>query len=173
MTLAERYEFRDILPHEADQAAEIEQVCFPPNEACAPEMMVQRIRTAPELFLVAVDRQTGRIAGFLNGLSTKEHTFRDEFFTDAALQDSAGDCVMLLGLDVLPDHRRQGLARELVRRYAERQKHAGRRLLLLTCLEGKVEMYRTFGFRDLGMANSAWGGEAWHEMSLTLERIPE
>ncbi len=166
--LTDRYIFRDILPHEAPQAADIEQICFPPNEACTPEMMHARIAAAPELFLVAEDRKTGRIAGFLNGLSTTEKVFRDEFFTDVTLYDPQGDCVMLLGLDVLPEHRRQGLARELVRLYAKREAQKGRKLLLLTCLEAKVSMYEKFGFRDLGAANSTWGGESWHEMEMPL-----
>ncbi len=66
-----RFEFRNIRPEEAEQAAEIERICFPPNEACSKEMMLERAAKAPELFLVAVDRQTGRIAGFLNGLDRK------------------------------------------------------------------------------------------------------
>ena len=130
--------------------------------------MKARIEAAPELFLVAEDIETGRIAGFLNGLSTKETIFRDEFFTEIHLYDPAGENVMLLGLDVRPEYRRQGLAREIVRQYAEREKKNGRRRLVLTCLESKVEMYQKFGFRDLGMANSTWGGEAWHEMDYQL-----
>ena len=31
--LAERFEFRAVRPEEAEWAAEIEQICFPPNEA--------------------------------------------------------------------------------------------------------------------------------------------
>ena len=30
----ERYEFRNIHMEEISQAAEIEKICFPPNEAC-------------------------------------------------------------------------------------------------------------------------------------------
>ena len=37
--LHERFEFRYIRPEEGDQAARIEQVCFPPNEACTEKMM--------------------------------------------------------------------------------------------------------------------------------------
>lgn len=162
--LYERFEFRDIRPEEAEQAAEIERICFPPNEACSGEMMLKRVAKAPELFLVAVDRQTGRVAGFLNGLSTEEHSFRDEFFTNADLYDPDGRNVMLLGLDVLPEYRMQGLARELVRRYLHREREKGRELLLLTCLASRVEMYRKFGFQDKGIADSSWGGEQWHEM---------
>ena len=41
--------------------------------------MKTRIANAPELFLVAIDKDTGEIAGFLNGVATDEEIFRDEF----------------------------------------------------------------------------------------------
>ena len=43
-------------------------------------------------------------------------------FTDADLYDPEGKRVMLLGLDVLPEYRGQGLAGELVRRYVARER---------------------------------------------------
>lgn len=164
-TMDERFAFRNIRPEEGKQAAEIERICFPPNEACEENMMLERIAKAPELFLVAIDRNTDRIAGFLNGLSTDENTFRDEFFTDADLYDPKGRNIMLLGLDVLPGYRKQGLARELMAQYLRREREKGRCKILLTCLPSKVEMYRKMGFHDVGIADSAWGGEQWHEMS--------
>lgn len=163
--LPDRFTFRTILPDEANQAVLIEQICFPPNEACSERNMKERIAKAPELFLVAVDRETGLVAGFLNGLSTDEEIFRDEFFTDAELYDPEGKNVMLLGLDVLPEYRRQGLGTALVEEYVRRERENGRQVLTLTCLQDKVEMYRKMGFRDNGIANSTWGGEEWHEMS--------
>ena len=33
--ISERYEFRNIKQNEAEEAAEIERICFPPNEACS------------------------------------------------------------------------------------------------------------------------------------------
>lgn len=163
-----RFEFREIRQDEAEYAAQIEKICFPPGEACSREMMLERARVAPELFLVAVEKRTGEIAGFLNGLSTNEEKFRDEFFTDAGLYDPEGKNVMLLGLAVLPGYRRQGLAREIVSRYICREKSRGREKLLLTCLESKVEMYEKFGFHDEGISDSSWGGEQWHEMTCSL-----
>ena len=165
----ERFEYRNIRKNEADQAAEIEQICFPPNEACSREHMVDRVLHAPELFLVAVDNETGKIAGFLNGLATRETVFRDAFFTDGSLHDPAGEYVMLLGLDVLPEYRRQGLARELVSKYAVRGHKNGRKQLILTCLKEKLGMYRKFGFQDRGISNSTWGGEVWYEMVYSLQ----
>ena len=165
---ADRYIFRNIQPNETDQAVVIEQICFPPNEACSEEHMRERIGMAPELFLVAVDQESGRIAGFLNGLATDEMVFRDEFFIDAMLHNPNGANIMLLGLDVLPEYRRQGLATELVRRYVEREKANHRRALILTCLQSMVAMYEKMGFHDDGIANSTWGGEEWHEMSYVI-----
>ena len=166
--ILEKFEFRDIKPEEAEQAVAIEQICFPPNEACSEQHMKERMRKAPELFLATVDKETGRIAGFLNGVATNENSFRDEFFTDADLHDPNGKNVMLVGLDVLPEYRRQGLGRELVFQYLRREREKGRKMLVLTCLESKVEMYQKFGFKDNGIANSTWGGEEWHEMSRAI-----
>lgn len=164
----ERFEFRNIKLSETEQAVTIEQICFPPNEACSAENMKSRIAAARELFLVAVDKQNGKIAGFLNGIATDEISFRDEFFTDASLHEENGKNIMLLGLDVLPEYRRQGLGRELVYQYLQRERENGRKEVFLTCLQEKVEMYKKFGFADGGIANSVWGGEEWHEMSCTL-----
>ncbi len=169
MEFDDRFEFRDIRVQETDQAVLIEQICFPPNEACSEKCMKERILAAAELFMVVVDKETGKLAGFLNGLSTKEPNFRDEFFTDISLYDKEGGNIMLLGLDVLPQYRGQGLAREIVRRYASREKAKGRKKLILTCLDSKVSMYLKFGFTDHGIANSTWGGEEWHEMSCRID----
>lgn len=169
--LLKKYKFRNIRPDETDQAAEIESICFPPNEACSFEHMADRIRKAPDLFLVAEDRRTGKLAGFLNGLATDRTTLTDDFFTDAQLHDPNGKNVMLLGLDVLPKHRGQGLARELMRQYQERERKKGRTRLILTCAEAKVKMYEKFGFCDHGFGASNWGGEKWHEMSMVVNHL--
>lgn len=167
--LHENFLFRNILPEEGEAAAEVERICFPPHEACTKEMMLERVKRAPELFLVAIDKHTGKMAGFLNGLSTEETAFRDEFFTDASLYRPEGRNIMLLGLDVLPEYRGQGLARALVETYARREREKGRKRLVLTCLPEKVKMYEKLGFVDLGIANSDWGGEVWHEMAYALD----
>jgi ribosomal protein S18 acetylase RimI-like enzyme len=167
-SIYEKYEFRSIRPEEADEAAEIERICFPPNEACTKEHILERISVASEQFFVAIEKETGKIAGFLNGICTDEMVFRDEFFTDESLHDPKGKNVMLLGLDVLPEYRKQGLARELVWNYCRREEEQGRKRLVLTCNASKVKMYRKFGFRDLGESASEWGGEKWHEMDIFL-----
>ena len=64
---------------------------------------------------------------------------------------------MLLGLDVLPQYRRQGLASEIMRRYVETEKSKRKEKLILTCLDAKVAMYQKMGYEDLGLAQSSWG----------------
>jgi 8-oxo-dGTP pyrophosphatase MutT (NUDIX family) len=166
--LAERFEFRDIRPEEAERAAEIEQIVFPPNEAVFPDDVKEQAAVAPDLFLVAVDRSTGEIAGFLNGIATNETEFRDEFFTDKSLHNPDGSNVMLLGLDVVPEYQRHGLGTEIMRQYCLREKARGRRRIVLTCSPRLVAMYTNMGFTDLGVSGSTWGGESWHEMEILL-----
>ena len=113
-SVIQKFEFRNIRPEETDQAVMIEQICFPPDEACSEAHMRERIEKAPELFLVAEEKESGKIAGFLNGM---------------------------------------------------RERKNDREVLILTCLQAKVEMYKGMGFCDRGIANSSWGGEQWHEMS--------
>lgn len=167
--LCERYELRNITMEEIPQAAEIEKRCFSPNEACSYEHMECRIRKAPNLFLVAVDKETGKLAGFLNGLATDREHLTDDFFTDAEVHNPKGENVMLLGLDVLLEHRGKGLARKLMEEYIGREKEKGRKKLILTCVDDKVEMYKKFGFTDHGIGVSQWGGEVWHEMSIMIK----
>lgn len=130
--------------------------------------MKERVAKAPELFLVAVDRENGRIAGFLNGIATNEYSLRDEFFTNAQLHETDGKNIMLLGLDVLPEYRKQGLAKEIMFQYLRREKERGTRSVVLTCLESKVKMYEKMGFSNQGISVSEWGGEQWYEMRYTL-----
>lgn len=167
--LSERFDFRNIREGEAEQAVAIENICFPPHEACSREHMLERIAAAPELFLVAVDKKKGNIAGFLNGVATNESRFRDEFFTDISLHDASAKNIMILGLDVLPEYRMQGLGRELMHQYFDRERNNGRQMIVLTCLDEKVEMYKRMGFSDNGISQSSWGGEEWHEMSRSAE----
>ena len=112
--ISEQFIFRNIKPEETGQAIAMEQICFPPHEACSAEAMTERIIAAPELFLVAEDKEVGRIAGFFNGVATDEAAFRDEFFKDIVLHKADGKNVMLLGLDVLPEYRGQGCGSELL-----------------------------------------------------------
>ena len=55
--ISERYEFRNIKQNEAEEAAEIERICFPPNEACSKKHMKDRVAGIADLFLVVIDKE--------------------------------------------------------------------------------------------------------------------
>lgn len=140
------FEIRLIRPEEAAEAAEAERICFPPNEAGKREIVEERAALAGEQFLVAADRKSGKIAGYLNGLVTDETSLRDAFFRQTGLHDPEGANVMILSLGVLPQYRGQGLASALMEKYAQQERERGRSMLVLTCLEEKVGMYEKMGF---------------------------
>ena len=164
----ERFVFRSIKPEETDQLVNMEKACFPPNEACSEAFLRAIVEEAGDRCLAAVDRESGKIAGCLYGLTTNETIFNDTFLADISTHDSAGCNIMILGLEVLEAYRKQGLARELVFNYCRREQERGIRRLVLTCHPNKVKMYRKFGFRDLGESASKWGGGTWHEMDINL-----
>lgn len=166
--LHEKYEFRTVREHEAETAAALEAACFPPNEACRLPIMRQRVKLAPDLFVVAEERATGKMAGFINAIATDESSLRDEFFTDTNLHDPEGNYLMILSVAVLPEHRRQGLAGEMMRELLDLQKGKNRLGAVLTCLEAKVGLYKKMGYEDCGISGSEWGGEKWHEMVCRL-----
>ena len=74
-----------------------------------------------------------------------------------------------LELEVTDDEHQENGGQEKTEEDKEREQVKGRKKLILTCLPDKVEMYKKFGFKDHGIGDSVWGGEAWHEMDIVLE----
>ena len=60
-----------------------------------------------------------------------------------------------------------------MRQYCLREKARGRKKLILTCLENLTGMYTKFGYTDLGLSDSEWGGETWHEMEIELQTLTD
>ena len=147
-----QFEFRNILLEEAEQAAEIEKICFPPNEACSKPIMKERIIQAPRIIFGRSRQRNGKACRLFKWSCYRRRRFsRDAFFEDVRLHVPTGGNVMLLGLDVLPKYRGKGLARELVSQYFFRERNRGRKRkrIILTCLESKVKMYEKMGFCEL------------------------
>ena len=65
MNLSEKYEFRSIRREEAEQVAELEQICFPPAEAISREDIIDRVKKNPGAVSCGRrqgKRKTGRIS---------------------------------------------------------------------------------------------------------------
>ena len=141
---------------------------LPPDTSLAKRFVFRSILPEEAEQAVAVDRESGRIAGFIDGLATNDAHLRDAIYTDPSLHDPAGRNVMILGVNVLPAYRRQGLAREMVAQFLCREQSRGTERVILTCLAHRVAMYEGFGFRTIGDSDSTWGDEQWIEMDVRL-----
>lgn len=165
--------FRAIRPDEAGTAADMEQICFPPHEACSRENMIRRVRKDPQMFIVAEDRSTGELWGMINGMPTDSDVFSDDVFTGFDLYSENGRRMFLAGVEVLPQRRHQGLAHAMMEAFLKREKEKGRKQVVLTCLEEKIPFYESMGYRDCGLSDSKWGNETWHEMAIDLQEEKE
>lgn len=163
-----RYEFRQVREGEAKGAAEIEAASFPANEACPLHIMEQRVALAPDLFQVAIEKETGKMVGFITAIATMEEKLRDAFFTDTSNHDPEGTNVMILSLAVLPGYRNRGIARGLMKALLESQKGGKRKMAVLTCIPANIALYEKLGYTDKGISSSEWGGELWHEMKILI-----
>ena len=73
------------------------------------------------------------------------------FLRTVTLHDPEGKNVMLLGLDVLPEYRHQGLAREIMTHYASpRAGQEAANACTSPAWTSKVEMYKKMGYTDDG-----------------------
>ena len=116
---------RMAIPEEAGILAEIEGICFPPQEAASPEQIEERMRTFPENFVVA--EADGKPVGFINGGTTDRPYLPDEMYHDASLHIPGGDYQTVFGLNVLPEYRHQGIAGELVEYFSALAEKRGKK----------------------------------------------
>ena len=120
------------LPGDARELARLEAACFahPRSEAALLEELRQ-----PERYLLVTAKREGTLLGYA-GL---EHVLDEGYLTDVA---------------VFPEHRRQGLARGLLRALAARGKETlGLSFLTLEVRPGNlaaVELYRAEGYQEVG-----------------------
>ena len=154
---------------EADLAAvtEVEAICFPAAEAATEESFKARIAAFPECFFVAESK--GKIIGFINGCATDSKTIHDEMYEDSACRKPDGAYQSIFGLDVIPDHRCQGIAAALMNHMIENAKSKGRKGLILTCKDRLIHYYAKFGYKNMGVSESVHGGAVWYDMILEFE----
>ena len=119
-------------PGDAGELARLEKVCFscPRSEAALLSEIAQ-----PERYLLLACKRQGVLEGYV-GL---EHVLDEGYLTDVA---------------VFPEHRRQGLARGLLRALAARGRETlGLSFLTLEVRPGNlaaVELYRAEGYQEAG-----------------------
>ena len=147
-----------------DGLLQIENACFPKEEAVSREALEQRLNTFPDHFWLM--EMTGSIVGFVNGMATDKRELRDEMYSDASLHNDRGAWQMIFGVDTIPQYRNRGYASQLITRLIEDSRADGRRGVVLTCKQHLIKYYEKFGFVNEGISSSVHGGAVWYSMRL-------
>lgn len=153
-----------------DLVTEVENTCFPPQEAASREVFADRLKTYPKHFwLYFEDTPEGcRLVSFVDGMVTDEPDLKDCMYASASLHNEKGAWQMIFGVNTLPAFRRQGFAGRLLCEAIAQAQRENRRGLVLTCKDALVHYYAYFGFEDEGISDSAHGNATWHQMRLTF-----
>ena len=156
---------RTVTPADLDGVCAVENAGFPPAEGATREAFCYRIEAFPQCFLVA--EEDGTVVGLLNGPATDAQFICDRLYEPGGAGEN-GTTLAILGLAVLPDRRRQGIAAQLMHAYLDRARQGGMERVVLTCKENLIPFYEQFGFVNRGVSQSVHGGVVWYDMEYTI-----
>lgn len=145
---------------------EVEALCFPHAEAATKESFRKRLEVFPNHFWLLADEE--RLVSIVNGMSTNLEMLQDEMFEDASMHDENGAWQMIFGVATIPEYRKQGCMKRLMKHVISEVHSQGRKGLVLTCKEDLVPYYEKLGFVNEGKSESTHGGAVWFDMRLTF-----
>ena len=157
-------EIRTATISDIDAIANVESLCFPQAEAATREQIAERVKAYGNHFWLMFDE--GRLIGFVDGMVTDEADLTDEMYEKADMHNEQGQWQMIFGVNTIPEYRRNGYARELIKRAINDAKEQGRKGLVLTCKDKLVHYYAKFGFENEGVSESEHGNVVWNQMRL-------
>ena len=148
-----------------DDIASVESECFPVLEAATKEEFEQRIKYYGNHFWLMFDDD--KLIAFVDGFVTDEADLTDDMYENASMHNENGAWQMIFGVNTLPEYRRCGCAKELIKKAILDAGKQNRKGLVLTCKESLVPYYSKFGFVDEGITDkSTHGNVLWHQMRL-------
>jgi GNAT superfamily N-acetyltransferase len=153
-------EFKPISLDLLDEVTEVEHESFPADEAASKETISIRMRLAPQYFYGAFEN--GQLIGFMNGTVTNGSVLlKDDFYK----HDVDGKMLIIHGVVTRKEHRRKGVASEMLKRYLEMvKKQKNIDTIALLSKERLTHFYSRFGFRTVRLSEVRLGAEQWHEM---------
>ncbi|MBE5785181.1 MAG: GNAT family N-acetyltransferase [Clostridiales bacterium] len=155
---------RYAVPEDVKAITAVEAACFPPAEAATEDRFEARVKGFSKNFWVA--EAEGKVIGIINGMCTDRRTIVDEMFADAGMHDDEGDWQSVMGIAVLPEYQRQGIAAKLMETLIEDAREHGRKGCTLTCKDRLIHYYAKFGYVEEGISESEHGGAVWYDMIL-------
>ena len=151
-----------------DDIASVESECFPVLEAATKDEFEQRIKYYGNHFWLMFDDD--KLIAFVDGFVTDEADLTDEMYENASMHDENGAWQMIFGVNTLPEYRRCGYVKELIKKAILDARKQNRKGLVLTCKESLVPYYSKFGFVDEGITDkSTHGNVLWHQMRLDFK----
>lgn len=151
-----------------DDITSVESECFPVLEAATKEEFEQRIKYYGNHFWLMFDE--GKLIAFVDGFVTDEADLTDDMYENASMHNENGAWQMIFGVNTLPEYRRCGCAKELIKKAILDARKQNRKGLVLTCKESLVPYYSKFGFIDEGITDkSTHGNVLWHQMRLDFK----
>mgnify|MGYP002763075128 FL=1 len=151
-----------------DDIASVEAECFPVLEAATKEEFEQRIKYYGNHFWLMFDND--KLIALVDGFVTDEANLTDEMYENASMHNENGAWQMIFGVNTLPEYRRCGYAKELIKKAILDARKQNRKGLVLTCKESLVPYYSKFGFVDEGITDkSTHGNVLWHQMRLDFK----
>ncbi len=147
-----------------DSISSVEKACFPEAEAATREEFAERLSHYADHFWLMFDGD--KLIAFVDGFVTDKEDLTDEMFAKADMHDENGRWQMIFGVNTLKEYRRRGYAGKLIERAIEDSRKQGRKGLVLTCKEERIDFYAKFGFENEGLSCSEHGGARWYQMRL-------
>ncbi len=155
---------RYAIPEDVPAITAVEAACFPPAEAATEDRFEARVKGFPKNFWVA--EAEGKVIGIINGMCTDRRTIVDEMFADAGMHDDNGAWQSVMGIAVLPEYQKQGIAAKMMETLIEDARTHGRKGCTLTCKDRLIHYYAKFGYVEEGISESEHGGAVWYDMIL-------
>lgn len=160
--------FKQLPASDVPQAAVIEEKSYPADEAATPEKLEYRQRVAPELFYGVYEGST--LLAFVVSTAAKGATLEEE---SMSTHEPGGDSICIHSVVVDPNHRRKGIAREMVKAYveavaADTERCGAAKRFLLIAHAPLLGLYTQCGFQFVGPSAVVHGSELWFDMKLDL-----
>ena len=148
------------------QLLEIENQCFPKEEAATEDAFIRRIQQISDSFFVAV--KEGKLVGLINGPVIADPYISDNLFAEIQSNPEIGGHQSVLGLAVHPGFQNRGIARALLTHLEESASKKKRKTVTLTCKDSLIGFYEALGYRNEGVSESEHGGVIWYNLTKQL-----
>lgn len=144
---------------------EIEELCFPPEEAATKEKYQWRIGNfASHTIVCELD---DKIISVVCALPYGKRLIEDDIFEMDTLP--SGDTSAILSVMTDPAFKCQGFAETTLNYAIENEKSLGMKTMSLTCKNHLLHYYEKFGFKKVGVSASVHGGATWYDMVLDFQ----